>query len=1146
MKKQTTEAAINTRTAWRPILKPVARLLIAAQLALVLQPLSVLAQEKGQAPVNPAAQAQLTRLAQWDQTIQQAKARTAAAAKSPADQVSEKLSHAEELVAKLKRAGTPDKPAKHQQLKALLGDIRDGTAHVRSEFAATRAALVAKKLPAEIVQRHDQAVAQFEQRSAQFNQSAGKPDDQMIEELAAFFGKYPAKKRHTPIEPGKLPWGSPKATPRMPAETKTAWYQRLTKDHKVQLAQAGGITTIGGVGFTHPPEPTQAPQDADLAETPDVQLTPAIRAKAQELGNNPVAISNWVHNNIQWLPTWGSIQGADGTLKTLRGNAFDTASLTIALLRASGIPARYQFGTIDVPVEKAMNWVGGVQRPEAALNLMYQGGIAARAIASGGRIITIRMEHVWVNAYVNWTPSRGNRQGGNTVAPPVLAPHGQAQHPNPNGALNAWVPVDGSFKQYTYTQGMDLKTAVPFDAEALLAAARLGATVTADYAQNLNQAGIQSELAAYQNRLRNAIESTLGANATVGDVIGVQTVRAQSQALLAGTTPHPVVVLGNERAELPESLRWRAALELYMSNTDRANESPAWRLVRPLAALTGRRVSLVYEPSASADQQVIDAALANGQTSFAAYLVRMTPKLKLEEDLLAVGPSAAVGQEHYLRVTVVGPREELPRDYALTAGEVSAVVFNPAGVTASLFNARTSQFDLMQAGELHSYVPEMLHQIGLGWWAEKFAFEDVLGTQMGVLRYSLPSHARLAAALQVRYSFGVARSASYRGHLMDGKLDYIAMQAKSGAVDAAERLQFARAVGQVGSLLEGAVFDQAFLREQPKGVSSISLLTTANSQGIPVYQLTPANASLVWGLNIHPDVKEEIAQALAIGRHVTVSRDEVTHWGYRGVGYIIEDPLDGSAAYQIDGGLSGGGGDGVVSVIPFPAMAFTSVIGILLGPSLRQLGATLLVDSAGQLVGVGFLAQAVPVPAPVPDARVAALIATILAILSAMQSALDQKYPKYDIPLALVKYSNGNIAQSNFDNKMIRASRGGTFGGDVVYLALASDPVVRSVLPGLPDCPPTELQRLGLAGLYQLSDDGNPPYFPDRAEAFVYFELTREGVYNEQFKFNSNGVVEVIIPSNRMIPGFVFPEDGLPRLYIGTWAPAIENLMICR
>ena len=53
---------INTRAAWRPVLRPITALVIAAQLALVLQPLSALAQEKGQASVSPLAQSQINRI----------------------------------------------------------------------------------------------------------------------------------------------------------------------------------------------------------------------------------------------------------------------------------------------------------------------------------------------------------------------------------------------------------------------------------------------------------------------------------------------------------------------------------------------------------------------------------------------------------------------------------------------------------------------------------------------------------------------------------------------------------------------------------------------------------------------------------------------------------------------------------------------------------------------------------------------------------------------------------------------------------------------------------------------------------------------------------------------------------------------------
>ena len=63
-----------------------------------------------------------------------------------------------------------------------------------------------------------------------------------------------------------------------------------------------------------------------------MKLTNAIRAKATELHKNPSEIYRWVHDNVEYIPTYGSIQGADYVLQTKRGNAFDTASLLIGLL----------------------------------------------------------------------------------------------------------------------------------------------------------------------------------------------------------------------------------------------------------------------------------------------------------------------------------------------------------------------------------------------------------------------------------------------------------------------------------------------------------------------------------------------------------------------------------------------------------------------------------------------------------------------------------------------------------------------------------------------------------------------------------------------------------------------------------------------
>src|SRR5690606_23967180 len=65
--------------------------------------------------------------------------------------------------------------------------------------------------------------------------------------------------------------------------------------------------------------------------------------------------------------------------------AFDTASLLVALLRAANVPARYAFGTVRMPAASVMNWVGNVQVPEAAGNLLGQGGVPSKMLVSGGR-----------------------------------------------------------------------------------------------------------------------------------------------------------------------------------------------------------------------------------------------------------------------------------------------------------------------------------------------------------------------------------------------------------------------------------------------------------------------------------------------------------------------------------------------------------------------------------------------------------------------------------------------------------------------------------------------------------------------------------------------------------------------------------------
>jgi len=61
---------------------------------------------------------------------------------------------------------------------------------------------------------------------------------------------------------------------------------------------------------------------------------------------------------------------------------------------------------VDVPIAKAMNWVG-VEKPEVALKLFSSAGVPVTGMTKGGRISALRIEHVWTEVYLDYQNYRG-------------------------------------------------------------------------------------------------------------------------------------------------------------------------------------------------------------------------------------------------------------------------------------------------------------------------------------------------------------------------------------------------------------------------------------------------------------------------------------------------------------------------------------------------------------------------------------------------------------------------------------------------------------------------------------------------------------------------------------------------------------------
>lgn len=137
-------------------------------------------------------------------------------------------------------------------------------------------------------------------------------------------------------------------------------------------------------------------------------------------------------------------------------------------------------------------------------------------------------------------------------------------------------------------------------------------------------------------------------------------------------------------------------------------------------------------------------------------------------------------------------------------------------------------------------------------------------------------------------------------------------------------IAFERLRGLESSYWEHALFEEVGVDPERPAVSTVRALERALRTGVEVLQLTAANLAAVGPLlQLDPEIKEAVADAVHAGMEVTIPSRNVEVGGWRGVGYIVEDPLTGAGAYQISGGLSGGAIE-----ITYPALVGRGPLGL--------------------------------------------------------------------------------------------------------------------------------------------------------------------------------------------------------------------------
>lgn len=825
-------------------------------------------------------------------------------------------------------ASKEERKAAREALKDLRKQLRELDKAARADFREIEKHLKANKLSDVILQRHHDAVAKYEaEAEALLTDLAGIEalgDAKAAERAAKAFERLDKKqlrRSHQPFDPNQLPNRSLKADdkrePRLEAEQFIADMNAF--DANLALA-ANENFDLSGL--------QDANNAAYLAPTTEAVLSEAIQAKAAELNHDPVAIYNWVRNNVQWQPTWGAVQNADITLSAERGNAFDIASLTIALLRASGIPARYVHGTIEVPEDRFRNWIGGFEHIEAATDFAAAGGIPVASVTAGGKVTKVRLEHVWVEAALDFHPSRGAV----------------------NRAADQWVSMDPSFKQYEFLEGLDPVAISGLDPEALATDFLNSGTVNEEegWVTGFDPAVLQSAQDQTQQALTDYINENLP-EATVGDVLGGRRIIEQAMPILAGTLDNRIVAAGMRYAELPDAHRQHIVFGFGVDLQGYPLQSQRFKWT----ALNNERVTLSFSPATQADEDALASLLPEGEitdisqlpTSIPAYLINVVPELKVNDDVVMEGSAMKLGEELTFTFTPeFAGRYAIPQKYNVIAGSYLAVAVVAGNVSPQALNDSKTRLEATKAiletqnpdqlGDLtrEDLLGDLFHAGLLGYYGQYTAMSYIAGLKQGGHHYLAGGLGSYGYEPEVEYYFGTPREIFGGGAAMNIPIVNIYGFDGDGTAAAKQsKLNYVLQLGTLSSALEHAVPEQMFVTEESPGeaISAVKALSKASAAGQRIYQINAQNQSAALPLINHDSATmNEIRNALATGKEVITHTDAVSVPGWSGAGYIIYDPVTGDGAYKIGGGSNGAS----LIIIGFFAILIIGIASIALGP----------------------------------------------------------------------------------------------------------------------------------------------------------------------------------------------------------------------
>ena len=420
---------------------------------------------------------------------------------------------------------------------------------------------------------------------------------------------------------------------------------------------------------------------------------------------------------------------------------------------------------------------------------------------------------------------------------------------------------------------------------------------------------MQEKIAEFIRRVRDYLVSE---GITLRDLTGYEEIIPQKMEILPITLPFPSENI-SVFSTLPDDLHYLLRVRLADSGGIELAESRGELLIdwqTSFVELNTQRLTLSWQADTEDDI-----------TRLPAYLVDMTPQVRLAGVVAAQGPAAMLGSEAVLRVQIVSPGAQFPLahayDYRIAAGDYTAIVPGADTVTGEHLMASANRLQGAveeRTGERDALVGEYLYLTGM-------LYHYRLGlSEKQTARLHRVHHFRKPSALICNAHLDMLRVAgdfplSIKGYrlIFDFGNNYSMVIPKTA--DLQSRQRCVAAIGPEMSALEHVVLQEMFLSE---AVSAVKLLELANEQGVPIYDITPENrADLLPKLDLPAEDIALIERELDRNQRVTVTKTRLIAGTYTGApiislpfdetdpyapirsGYFISGPANGAELYDM-------------------------------------------------------------------------------------------------------------------------------------------------------------------------------------------------------------------------------------------------------